>query len=97
MRGMERPVAKVAVDLPLANLDRAFDYAVPDELDELHGQLGGLGRGDQLLYRRQHQRDVQRGRGRRERQHLHGRLGGFLQGRLYDGRGHQQRRRLDVQ
>ncbi len=35
MRGMERPVAKVAVDLPLANLDRAFDYAVPDELDEL--------------------------------------------------------------
>jgi len=33
MRGMERPVAKVAVDLPLANLDRAFDYAVPDELD----------------------------------------------------------------
>ncbi|MCA0294077.1 MAG: primosome assembly protein PriA [Actinobacteria bacterium] len=30
---MERPVAKVAVDLPLANLDRPFDYAVPAELD----------------------------------------------------------------
>lgn len=30
---MERPVAKVAVDLPLANLDRPFDYAVPEELD----------------------------------------------------------------
>lgn len=26
-------MAKVAVDLPLANLDRPFDYAVPDELD----------------------------------------------------------------
>ncbi len=33
MRAMERPVAKVAVDLPLANLDRPFDYAVPEELD----------------------------------------------------------------
>lgn len=33
MRAMERPVAKVAVDLPLANLDRAFDYAVPEELE----------------------------------------------------------------
>ena len=32
---MERPVAKVAVDLPLANLDRPFDYAVPEELDGL--------------------------------------------------------------
>ncbi len=30
---MERPVAKVAVDLPLAHLDRPFDYAVPEELD----------------------------------------------------------------
>ena len=30
---MELPVAKVAVDLPLANLDRPFDYRVPDELD----------------------------------------------------------------
>lgn len=30
---MERPVAKVAVDLPLANLDRPFDYLVPEELD----------------------------------------------------------------
>lgn len=30
---MERPVAKVAVDLPLANLDRPFDYRVPDALD----------------------------------------------------------------
>jgi len=34
MPGMERPVAKVAVDLPLANLDRPFDYLVPPELDE---------------------------------------------------------------
>lgn len=34
MRSMERPVAKVAVDLPLANLDRPFDYLVPEELDE---------------------------------------------------------------
>lgn len=33
MPAMERPVAKVAVDLPLANLDRPFDYAVPPELD----------------------------------------------------------------
>lgn len=31
---MERPVAKVAVDLPLANLDRPFDYLVPPELDD---------------------------------------------------------------
>ena len=31
---MERPVARVAVDVPLANLDRPFDYAVPPELDE---------------------------------------------------------------
>ncbi len=31
---MERPVARVAVDLPLANLDRPFDYLVPPELDE---------------------------------------------------------------
>ncbi|HEY3336909.1 MAG TPA: primosome assembly protein PriA [Propionicimonas sp.] len=30
---MERPVAKVAVDLPLANLDRPFDYSVPEALD----------------------------------------------------------------
>ncbi|MGC3993383.1 MAG: primosome assembly protein PriA [Propionicimonas sp.] len=30
---MDEPVAKVAVDLPLANLDRPFDYAVPEELD----------------------------------------------------------------
>jgi len=30
---MERPVAKVAVDLPLANLDRPFDYLVPEALD----------------------------------------------------------------
>jgi primosomal protein N' (replication factor Y) len=30
---MERPVARVAVDMPLANLDRPFDYSVPDELD----------------------------------------------------------------
>ena len=27
-------MARVAVDLPLANLDRPFDYAVPDELDQ---------------------------------------------------------------
>ena len=33
IRGMERPVAKVAVDLPLANLDRPFDYLVPEALD----------------------------------------------------------------
>ncbi|MFT4109470.1 MAG: primosome assembly protein PriA, partial [Propionicimonas sp.] len=32
---MDEPVAKVAVDLPLANLDRPFDYAVPDELDRV--------------------------------------------------------------
>jgi len=31
---MERPVARVAVDLPLANLDRPFDYQVPAELDD---------------------------------------------------------------
>ena len=31
---MERSVARVAVDLPLANLDRAFDYAVPASLDQ---------------------------------------------------------------
>ncbi|MFZ0529692.1 MAG: primosome assembly protein PriA, partial [Propionicimonas sp.] len=30
---MELPVAKVAVDLPLANLDRPFDYLVPNDLD----------------------------------------------------------------
>ena len=28
------PVAQVAVDVPLAHLDRAFDYQVPEELDE---------------------------------------------------------------
>lgn len=33
MPGMERSVARVAVDMPLANLDRPFDYAVPDALD----------------------------------------------------------------
>lgn len=32
---MERSVAQVAVDLPLANLDRPFDYAVPTELNDL--------------------------------------------------------------
>jgi primosomal protein N' (replication factor Y) (superfamily II helicase) len=31
---MDRTVARVAVDLPLANLDRPFDYAVPAELAE---------------------------------------------------------------
>jgi primosomal protein N' (replication factor Y) len=30
---MDRPVARVAVDVPLANLDRPFDYVVPAELD----------------------------------------------------------------
>lgn len=30
---MEASVAKVAVDLPLANLDRPFDYLVPEALD----------------------------------------------------------------
>jgi primosomal protein N' (replication factor Y) (superfamily II helicase) len=36
---MERSVARVAVDLPLANLDRPFDYSVPAELDQ-HAQPG---------------------------------------------------------
>lgn len=31
---MDRSVAQVAVDMPLANLDRPFDYAVPAELSE---------------------------------------------------------------
>ena len=31
---MQRPVAQVAVDVPLPHLDRPFDYAVPDELDD---------------------------------------------------------------
>lgn len=31
---MERSVARVAVDVPLANLDRPFDYRVPVALDE---------------------------------------------------------------
>ncbi len=30
---MKLPVARVAVDLPLANLDRPFDYLVPEALD----------------------------------------------------------------
>ncbi|MEP6666977.1 MAG: primosome assembly protein PriA, partial [Nocardioidaceae bacterium] len=30
----ERPVARVAVDLPLAHLDRPFDYLVPATLHE---------------------------------------------------------------
>ncbi len=30
----QRPVARVAVDLPLAHLDRLFDYVVPAPLDE---------------------------------------------------------------
>ncbi|MDQ1615140.1 MAG: hypothetical protein QOJ60_1079, partial [Actinomycetota bacterium] len=30
----ERPVARVAVDLPLAHLDRPFDYLVPASMDE---------------------------------------------------------------
>lgn len=35
MLGMEDVrVASVAVDVPLANLDRPFDYLVPDELAE---------------------------------------------------------------
>lgn len=29
----DRPVARVAVDIPLSNLDRLFDYAVPADLD----------------------------------------------------------------
>jgi primosomal protein N' (replication factor Y) len=33
MPHMELPVARVAVDLPLANLDRPFDYAVPADFD----------------------------------------------------------------
>ncbi|HEV2889919.1 MAG TPA: primosomal protein N' [Frankiaceae bacterium] len=31
---MENPVARIAVDVPLAHLDRPFDYAVPEALDE---------------------------------------------------------------
>lgn len=34
MPDMEFPVAQVAVDVPLANLDRPFDYQVPPELDQ---------------------------------------------------------------
>lgn len=34
MPTMDRSVAQVAVDMPLANLDRPFDYAVPEELTE---------------------------------------------------------------
>lgn len=30
---MENPVARIAVDVPLAHLDRPFDYAVPEALD----------------------------------------------------------------
>src|SRR6476619_4914954 len=30
----EQPIARVAVDLPLAHLDRAFDYLVPATLHE---------------------------------------------------------------
>ncbi|HEX8003556.1 MAG TPA: primosomal protein N' [Mycobacteriales bacterium] len=30
---MESPVARIAVDVPLAHLDRPFDYAVPEALD----------------------------------------------------------------
>ena len=33
IRNMDRSVAKVAVDLPLANHDRPFDYLVPEALD----------------------------------------------------------------
>jgi primosomal protein N' (replication factor Y) len=33
MRVVEHPVARVAVDVPLANLDRPFDYTVPADLD----------------------------------------------------------------
>ena len=32
MPTMDRSVAQVAVDMPLANLDRPFDYAVPEGL-----------------------------------------------------------------
>lgn len=32
---MDRSVAQVAVDMPLANLDRPFDYAVPAELSDV--------------------------------------------------------------
>ncbi|MDQ1712475.1 MAG: hypothetical protein QOE45_1925 [Frankiaceae bacterium] len=32
-RGVESPVARIAVDVPLAHLDRVFDYAVPEALD----------------------------------------------------------------
>src|SRR5580700_10750356 len=30
----DRPVARIAVDLPLAHLDRPFDYLVPERLAE---------------------------------------------------------------
>src|SRR5882757_4693898 len=30
----ELPVAKIVVDIPLAHLDRTFDYQVPDKLHE---------------------------------------------------------------
>ncbi|HEU0132867.1 MAG TPA: primosome assembly protein PriA, partial [Mycobacteriales bacterium] len=32
---MELPVARVAVDVPVSHLDRVFDYAVPEVLDEV--------------------------------------------------------------
>ncbi|HVW42988.1 MAG TPA: primosomal protein N' [Amycolatopsis sp.] len=31
---VERPIARVVVDVPLAHLDRTFDYQVPDKLDD---------------------------------------------------------------
>src|SRR5687767_7541689 len=31
---LELPVARIVVDVPLAHLDRPFDYTVPSELDE---------------------------------------------------------------
>jgi primosomal protein N' (replication factor Y) len=33
-RVVDSPVARIAVDVPLAHLDRVFDYAVPEALDE---------------------------------------------------------------
>src|ERR1700761_8036511 len=40
----DRPVGRIAVDLPLAHLDRPFDYLVPERLAAL-ARPGGRGRG----------------------------------------------------
>src|ERR1700728_4089269 len=40
----DRPVGRIAVDLPLAHLDRPFDYLVPERLPG-RGRPGGPGPG----------------------------------------------------